>query len=130
MELRSKNRGQLIALLESVTARFTKSELSARLGGRVPYGPVMNVADIVQDSHFKSRNMLVDVAVPGARPLQIAGVPVKLSATPGAVRARGPLLGEHTRACLLEAGMTTEEIAPLLDAQARRKRRSVEQVHE
>lgn len=129
-ELRAKNRGMLIPLLEVVTARFTKSELSARLGGRVPYGPVMNVADIVQDSHFKSRDMLAEVPVPGARPLQIAGVPVKLSVTPGAVRARGPLLGEHTRACLLEAGMSAEEVAPLLEAQARRKARKVEPTHE
>jgi len=129
-ELRSKNRNQLIPVLEAITAQFSKSELSARLGGKVPYGPVMNVEDIVNDRHFKSRDMLTDVPVPGSRPLQIAGVPVKLSVTPGGVRERGPLLGEHTRACLLEAGMTAEEVAPLLEAQARRKARKVERTHE
>jgi len=112
-ELRSANRRDLIPRLEAVTSVFSKHELSARLGGRVPFGPVMNVQDIVRDPHFKLRGMLADVAVPGSRPLQVAGVPVKLSATPGAVRSRGPLLGEHTRACLLEAGMTPADIAPL-----------------
>jgi len=33
---------------------------------------------------------------PKAGPLRVTGVPVKLSATPGAVTLPPPLLGEHT----------------------------------
>lgn len=41
--------------------------------------------------------MLVDVDQPGsARPVTIAGIPIKLSRTPGSIRRRAPLLGEHT----------------------------------
>jgi crotonobetainyl-CoA:carnitine CoA-transferase CaiB-like acyl-CoA transferase len=41
--------------------------------------------------------MLVEVEQPGsATPVTVAGVPVHLSATPGAVRGRAPRLGEHT----------------------------------
>lgn len=115
-ELRAANRTELIPLVESATSGYKRSELSLRLGGLVPFGPVMNIADIARDPHFAARGMLAEVPVPGSRPLQIAGVPVKLSQTPGEVQYGGPLLGEHTRACLSEVGMTTAEIDRLLGA--------------
>lgn len=58
--------------------------------------------------------MLVEVEQPGSgRPVRIAGVPVKLSETPGGVRRRAPLLGEQTDEILLGAGYTAERIAGL-----------------
>jgi crotonobetainyl-CoA:carnitine CoA-transferase CaiB-like acyl-CoA transferase len=115
-DLRGKNRAELIALLEAVTAGYTRSELRRRLGGMVPFGPVMDIADIARDSHFAVRGMLAEVPVPGSGPLQVAGVPVKLSETPGGVHTRGPLLGEHTRSCLSEVGMSADEIDRLVGA--------------
>src|SRR3546814_6588400 len=47
---------------------------------------------------------------PGKVPIRIAGVPVKMSLTPGAVNRRAPLLGEHTRLRLAEAGVSEDEI--------------------
>ena len=38
------------------------------------------------------------------------GFPVKLSATPGAVRRGGPALGEHTREVLAAAGYDDEAL--------------------
>ena len=46
------------------------------------------------------------------RRVQIAGVPIKLSKTPGKVARRGPRQGEHTdEKALKEAGFSTGEIA-------------------
>ena len=36
--------------------------------------------------------------------LTIAGVPIKMSETPGSVRTRAPMLGEHTRDVLVSLG--------------------------
>jgi crotonobetainyl-CoA:carnitine CoA-transferase CaiB-like acyl-CoA transferase len=46
------------------------------------------------------------------------GVPVKMSRTPGGLRAPGPALGEHTNAVLSAAGYSDAEIAELEEAGA------------
>ena len=54
--------------------------------------------------------MLIDVEQPGsATPVKVAGVPVKMSRTPGRVRHRAPLLGEHTREILELAGYSSAQ---------------------
>jgi len=35
-----------------------------RLGGLVPNGPVMNMAEIKADAHFQAREMVVPVDIP------------------------------------------------------------------
>ena len=115
---RSDNRRTLIDLLSRFTGRLTKAELVARLGGRIPFGPVMNIAEIERDPHFAARQMVVEVEQPGAAPIRIAGVPIKMTATPGGVHARAPLLGEHTRAQLKRAGLSDAEIQILINGRA------------
>ena len=48
-----------------------------------------------------------------SKKLTIAGVPIKMSETPGSVRTRAPMLGEHTREVLLAAGMTAAQVDEL-----------------
>ena len=112
---RGENRLALIAVLGEATRRYTKAELTARLGGRIPFGPVMAIDEIEADPHFAIREMIVDVDQPNGARLRVAGVPIKLTATPGGVRRRAPLLGENTLARLREAGLTETEIAGLLE---------------
>ncbi|WP_337185262.1 CoA transferase [Phenylobacterium sp.] len=127
-EARTENRHVLIPILNERMARFTKAELMARLGGRMPFGPVMNIADIREDPHFVARDMIVDVEQPGAAPIQVAGVPIKMTVTPGGVRRRSPLLGEDTREYLRQAGLTEEEIETIVAARRTRARSEKELV--
>ena len=95
---RGANKAELIPLLEEVTSKFTKAELQEKLGGKVPFGPVMGIDEIATDPHFAAREMLVEVEQPGSSaPLQIAGVPTKMTETPGRVVSRAPYLGEHNK---------------------------------
>lgn len=117
-ESRVLNRDSLVEALSRRTVRFTKAELATQLGGRIPFGPVMNIADIVRDPHFAAREMIVSVEQPGGEPIQIAGAPVKMTATPGGVHRRAPLLGEDTVQRLREAGLSEAEIQDLLQKRA------------
>ncbi|GLC92611.1 CoA transferase [Cupriavidus sp. TA19] len=113
---RVRNAQQVIDAIEAFTSVRTKEEIGRCLGGKVPFGPVYTSAEIFEDEHYRVRGMLVDVEQPGsAQPVKIAGVPIKLSRTPGAVRRRAPLLGEHTDEILLAAGYGQDEIRHLRD---------------
>jgi len=51
---------------------------------------------------------------PGApRPAPIAKAPVWLSETPGSIRRRAPMLGEHTDQILSQLGYSKQAIAAL-----------------
>src|SRR5882724_7598083 len=117
-ERRVENRVALIEALSAYTARYEKAELTSRLGGTIPYGPVMNIADIIRDPHYAVRQMIVSVEQPGDEPIRIAGVPIKMTGTPGGVHRRAPLLGEDTRTRLSGAGLSEIEIDELLEKRA------------
>jgi crotonobetainyl-CoA:carnitine CoA-transferase CaiB-like acyl-CoA transferase len=117
-ERRVEHRVTLIEVLSKYTARFTKAELTTRLGGVIPFGPVMNIADITRDPHYAAREMIVSVEQPGDEPIRIVGVPIKMTGTPGSVRRRAPLLGEDTRSRLRQAGLSDSEIEQLLEKRA------------
>ena len=120
-EARAKNRPHCIEAISALTRGFTKAELTKRLGGKVPFGPVMNIADIRADPHFAAREMLVPMSLPdGAGDVVVAGVPIRMSETPGGVHARAPMLGEHGPAILAGAGFTEQEIGALREAGATR----------
>jgi crotonobetainyl-CoA:carnitine CoA-transferase CaiB-like acyl-CoA transferase len=76
-------------------ARST-ADVVAVLGGRVPVGPVNDIADIAADPHVAVRRMLAEVPQPGSdRPVVLAGQPIKFGRTPAEVTRRAPALGEH-----------------------------------
>jgi crotonobetainyl-CoA:carnitine CoA-transferase CaiB-like acyl-CoA transferase len=109
---RAANREAVIARLSELTANLTKSELQARLGGVVPFGPVMSIDEIARDPHFAARGMLAEIELPGfPEPMRVAGQPIKFAKTPSGVRRRGPDLGEDTETVLREHGATDNDIA-------------------
>jgi len=106
---RLENRAELRAELEKSLAKEDAGPLCERLmAAGVPAGPVHSVPQALQHPHTAARDMVVEKD--GYRGL---GIAVKLSRTPGSVRRAPPRFGADTRAVLLAAGLSEDEIRKL-----------------
>jgi crotonobetainyl-CoA:carnitine CoA-transferase CaiB-like acyl-CoA transferase len=79
-------------------------------------GKVYDVEEMVRDPQVLHRGMVIDVEHPVHGKIRQFGVAIKLSDTPGTVRAAAPAPGEHTDAVLGELGLAPDEIARLRSA--------------
>ncbi|KAA0109167.1 CaiB/BaiF CoA-transferase family protein [Mycolicibacterium sp. P1-5] len=93
----------------------SKAEVLAALeAAKLPAAPLNSPQDVLDDPHVEAMGYLKRVPFPGAsKPVPLIETPFRLSATPGSIRHRAPLLGEHTDEVLAEIGYQTSEIADL-----------------
>ena len=82
---------------------------------RVPCGPVYNVEDMMQDAHFKYRELFEAVEINGES-LKIPALMPKLQGTPGGTEWAGPAVGSHTDEVLQSLGLDSAHIAELKSA--------------
>jgi crotonobetainyl-CoA:carnitine CoA-transferase CaiB-like acyl-CoA transferase len=118
--LRGKH-GELISarMARWCAERTTAQALDELERARVPAGPVLSPAEVLADPHVAARQIFKKIEYPGLpRPAPVADTPVKLSETPGGIRQRPPLLGEHTDAILQQLGFNAAEIGALRKARA------------
>lgn len=100
---RTANVNELTPILNEIFKHKTINEwLDVLEEAGLPCAPINTVDRIVNDPHIAARNMIVEVEHPIAGKLKMPGVPVKMSATPGAVNTHAPLLGQHTNEILKE----------------------------
>ena len=105
-------------ILEMATAWFKDRSFDQAVEGLkahdIPHSPIMSMADIFADPHYREREMIIDVMAEGLGALAQPGVIPKLSATPGRVTHAGPALGRHTDEILSDVlGMSAAQIAEL-----------------
>lgn len=94
---RTENSAQLVELLEELfRTRKTADWLALLENAGIPCGPITTVDEVANDPHIGFREMIVSTQHPIAGEFKMAGVPIKMSRTPGAVDAPPPTLGEHT----------------------------------
>ena len=80
----------------------------------MPAGPVLTVQEMHAHPQTKARDMVPVVEHSVVGKVQTLGLPVKFSATPGAVGNGAPTLGQHSRDVLAEAGYSPREIDDLI----------------
>ena len=113
-EGRSANMGELLAMVESwFGARKFEAAMDGLRSHDIPHSPVMSMADIFADPHYRERQTIIDVPSE-VGPLPQPAVVPRLSATPGRVTHAGPPLGHDTDAILQGLlDMSASEIAAL-----------------
>jgi len=114
----NRDRMQNLAALQEQLApifkrRSTEQWLEALAAADVPAGPVLSIAAMHEDRQALARGMVIDMQHPVAGATKAIGFPIKFSDTPGQTGRSAPVLGEHTREILDEAGYSGEEINAL-----------------
>ncbi|HEX5999377.1 MAG TPA: CoA transferase [Hyphomicrobiaceae bacterium] len=94
--------------------RTTAEALEILGAAKIPAGPVLKPQQTLEDPQVNAMGFFQPLAFPGApQPAPVAKAPVRLSETPGSIRHRAPLLGEHTDEVLASLGYSGTAIATL-----------------
>jgi formyl-CoA transferase len=101
------------AIAAWTSARTQSQVLKAMEDAEVPAGRIYTAVDIAADPHYAARGMIQQVLAGDGEPLKVPGIIPRLSATPGAIRAAAPTLGQHTDEVLQGLGFSAEEVSRL-----------------
>ncbi|MFB6771711.1 CaiB/BaiF CoA transferase family protein [Streptomyces sp. NPDC056337] len=96
-----------------LTTRPSRHWLDAFAAAGIWAGPVYGYADLVQDPQIRHNGTFVTYDHPTEGRVTLPGFPYKFSATPPRIDRGAPLVGEHTREVLTEAGLAEREIEDL-----------------
>jgi crotonobetainyl-CoA:carnitine CoA-transferase CaiB-like acyl-CoA transferase len=104
---RVANRAKLVAHLCTLTLRFKRADILARLEAvNVPAGPIYDLADVFSDPQVVHRGMRLDLPSDAAKGGTIPGLctPITIDGEGMAAERPSPRLGEHTQEILREIG--------------------------
>jgi crotonobetainyl-CoA:carnitine CoA-transferase CaiB-like acyl-CoA transferase len=113
--LRLQNREALITLIEAKTKTYRVKDLQKILDDAgIPNGPIWSLDQTLTSEQIYALDMIKEVEHLTCGKIQVTGVPVKLSKTPGAVELPPPTLGQHTKEVLTQVlGYSDQEIERL-----------------
>ena len=114
-EARGVNMAELDALVGAWTSGHPTGALLQLLEDHaVPAGQIFTAKEMLTDPHYAARGMVQRMLNAHGASVPMTGVVPRFASTPGAIRAGGPALGEHTDIVLRElAGLDDGEIATL-----------------
>ena len=105
---------ELDAAIQAWTLTRSVTDVLLALGeAKVPAGRVYTAKDIVEDPHFRARDMILKQTTRAGHEIEVPGIVPKLMGTPGQVRSAAPALGDDTDAVLAELGLSADAISQL-----------------
>ena len=108
---RVRNREELVALLSERLRTGTTAEWHARLtAAGVPAAPVADVADVVASPQTEALDFLQPLDHPTIDGLRLPALPLSFGRERLAHTSAPPLVGQHSREVLGEAGLSAAEI--------------------
>lgn len=115
-DLKRGEHGEIISARMQVWCDdYTTDEALDILGkAMIPAGPVLKPQQALDDPHVNAMNFFEHLDFPGMpKAAPVMKAPVWLSGSPGSIRHRAPVLGEHTDAILEELGYSAGDISSL-----------------
>ena len=114
---RMEHYAALHLLVEQWTAQHTVQEVFTLASQhRLPFAPVSTIGDLLASEHLAVRGFFAALSAPDGTSLTAPGAPFSLSATPWALHAPAPRLGQHQEEVFQELadrlGGPTPEVAP------------------
>ncbi len=107
---------ELDRAIEAWTVQRPVAQVLQVLGdAKVPAGRVYTAKDIVEDPHYRARDMILSQTTRDGHELEVPGIVPKLLGTPGSVRSSAPRLGDDTDNVLAQLGMDAAQIQVLRD---------------
>ena len=112
---RTENHSELFPILSEIMSQRPTDDWIDALGGiGVPCGPINAMDKVVSHPQVQAREMITRIAHDITGEVEVPGVPIKLSETPGNVDAPAPSLGEHTTKVLTDLlKMSADEVEQL-----------------
>jgi crotonobetainyl-CoA:carnitine CoA-transferase CaiB-like acyl-CoA transferase len=102
------------ATQEWCNSRTVAEAMEVLEANRIPASPLYSPQQALDDPHIQAMGFLKPIDYPGMPvPAPVIETPFRLSATPGTIRTRPPLLGEHTDELMTELGYSAADIARL-----------------
>jgi crotonobetainyl-CoA:carnitine CoA-transferase CaiB-like acyl-CoA transferase len=119
-ELSLKYADEMDGLLAPWLTAHTKQEIYGLCREkRVPFAPVRNMEEVVNDEHLKVRDYFVEFDHPVVGKVKYPGAPGNFSETPWAIDRPAPLLGEHNEEVYCNRlGYAREDLEELRNAGA------------
>ena len=112
---RTANHSELFPILSEIMRQRTTDEwIDALENIGVPCGPINTIDKVVNHPQVQARDMITQVIHQMTGAVEVPGLPIKLSDTPGDVDIPAPNLGEHTVEILTDVlKMSTDEVKQL-----------------
>lgn len=108
---RLANDGEVDAMVAAAISRMDQAECLALFRSRgVTVGPVYDPSQLLADEHVAGRECFT--RLDDAQGTVVQNVAPRLSETPGTIRRKAPLLGEHTSEILRSLGIEEAQVQP------------------
>ncbi|TEB09108.1 CaiB/BaiF CoA transferase family protein [Pelotomaculum propionicicum] len=111
-----KNTSEVVAVLDEGFARMNMSDITAKLmEADIAFDKIRHFSEIIHDPQALANSYVFEYAHRNKQTNFMSANPLKFGTTEAPVHRNAPLIGEHSREVLKEAGYPEDKIAQLIE---------------